>query len=72
MSMPGIAVDRLGRMVALTLAVAVIGTSLSACGRRGPPEAPPSSKVIKTDEQGNIIEETAPKVDRPFILDPLL
>ncbi|MCB1430592.1 MAG: lipoprotein [Nitratireductor sp.] len=42
---------------------------LSACGRRGALEPPPSAKVLSTDETGAAVET---KVDRPFILDGLL
>ena len=50
----------------------VLGLLVSACGRRGALEAPPSSKVITTDETGNKVEKSADKPDRPFILDGLL
>ena len=53
------------------LAIAIVAI-LAGCGRRGAPELPPSARVVTTDEAGNVIEAPAPKVDRPFILDPLL
>ena len=52
--------------------IVVIGLSLSACGRRGAPEAPDIGKVITTDEDGNRVEKTAPESDKPFILDGLI
>ncbi|EJF90997.1 LPS translocon maturation chaperone LptM [Bartonella tamiae] len=41
---------------------------LSACGRKGPLEPPPSSMV--ENAQGKIVEK--PKEDKPFILDRLI
>ncbi len=54
----------------LVLAVLVIaGLGLSACGRKGPLEAPPSQHR----GQGAPVNETeSGKPDRPFILDGLL
>lgn len=54
----------------LVLAVLVIaGLGLSACGRKGPLEAPPN----QSRAQGAPVDETASgKPDRPFILDGLL
>ncbi len=54
----------------LVLAVLVIaGLGLSACGRKGPLEAPPSQQR----GQGAPVGETeSGKPDRPFILDGLL
>ncbi|MEZ5871258.1 MAG: lipoprotein [Nitratireductor sp.] len=52
--------------IVLMLATAA---SVSACGRRGAPEAPPSAAVLTTDETGAAVKQT---VDRPFILDGLL
>jgi predicted small lipoprotein YifL len=56
----------------LVLAGALIASfSLSACGRKGALEAPPSatasdSKADKADK------DAATKPDRPFFLDPLI
>jgi predicted small lipoprotein YifL len=54
----------------LVLAVLVIaGLGLSACGRKGPLEAPPGQPRA----QGAPVGETeSGKPDRPFILDGLL
>ncbi len=52
--------------------VIAVGLIVSGCGRRGALEAPPSARVVTTDSAGNTIEKTAPKPDRPFILDGLL
>ena len=56
-----------GRIAILTLVVAAVG--LSACGRKGPLEAPPNA-VTATAPQAE--EAAPPKPDRDFILDPLL
>jgi len=57
----------------LSLAIMlVLAISVSACGRRGAPEAPPDTSIISTDEAGNPLERAPKKPDRPFILDPLL
>ncbi|MGI9401646.1 MAG: lipoprotein [Rhizobiaceae bacterium] len=63
------------KMFRLTLSVTVLlalALSISACGRRGSPEAPPDTSIISTDEAGNPLERAPEKPDRPFILDPLL
>jgi len=54
------------------LAVLGVGLAVSGCGRRGALEAPPSAKVLTTDENGNTVETDQKSVDRPFILDPLI
>lgn len=46
--------------------------ALTACGRRGPLERPPSANVVTTDEQGNVIEQPSGPPNRPFILDGLI
>lgn len=52
-----------------TLLIAAAAVSaLSACGRRGPLEPPPSAVV--TDENGHT--RPKPKEDKPFILDKLI
>ena len=59
----------------LTLSIALLAaasTLVSACGRRGPLEPPPSAAVITTDEDGVVTHEQKPFEDRPFILDALL
>jgi len=61
---------KIGVACMLMLAISV---ALSACGRRGNPELPPSSVVLTTDEKGNEIKNKDRKVrDNPFILDPLI
>ncbi len=65
--------SRAGR--ALLIAGAIVLT-LSACGRRGPPEAPPAATERQTVEQEGrqeVQEQTPPaRPDRPFLLDALL
>jgi predicted small lipoprotein YifL len=57
----------------MLMVISISGMALSACGRRGDPELPPSAKVVSTDENGRPIKATgAPVVDRPFILDGLI
>ena len=53
----------------VALVAAAIG--LSACGRKGPLEAPPYAAVETADKTGETPEE-AKKPDKPFFLDPLL
>ena len=50
---------KLGRTV---LVVALLGLALSACGRRGPLEAPPNAKnaIDLPDKQTGAVENTAP------------
>ena len=54
--------------MALVLTVAL---AVSSCGRRGNLEAPPTANVVSVDENGEELPEEE-KVDKPFILDPLL
>jgi predicted small lipoprotein YifL len=68
----GLGNRQIGRAGAALLLVLVAASFVSSCGRRGSPEAPPSAKVVATDEQGNVVEREAEPVDRPFILDPLI
>ncbi|GGA90948.1 MULTISPECIES: LPS translocon maturation chaperone LptM [Brucella] len=52
-----------------TLIIAIgVASVLSACGRRGPLEPPPTAVV--TDENGHT--KPKPKEDKPFILDKLI
>jgi predicted small lipoprotein YifL len=60
------------RTVFRLLFVAGLCIAVTACGRRGAPELPPSASVVTTDEYGNTVEKPADEVDRPFILDPLI
>jgi predicted small lipoprotein YifL len=50
----------------------VAAMSLSACGRRGPLEAPPYAASIAGDPIDENGEATPPKPDKDFFLDPLL
>jgi predicted small lipoprotein YifL len=59
------------RVTASLLAILAATAALSACGRRGPPEAPPSAAVLSTDENGKVAKPARP-ADRPFVLDPLI
>ena len=75
--------SRAGRALLIAGAIAL---TLSACGRRGPPEAPPAAAERQTVEQESreqegreqegreqVQEQTPPaRPDRPFILDALL
>ena len=49
-----------------------LGLILSACGRRGALELPPTAAVVTTDETGDTVAKKPEKPDRPFILDGLL
>jgi len=60
------------RPATVLVAVLVMATALTACGRRGPLEPPPSATVLSTNAQGEVVEEPAPVEDRPFILDALI
>lgn len=60
------------KFLVATASIVAITLLLSGCGRRGALQPPPSSQVVVTDEQGNTIKKTAPKPDRPFILDGLI
>ena len=53
------------------LLIAALGVAISACGRRGNLELPPSSDVIVSDDNGEVTEAPE-KEDKPFILDGLL
>lgn len=64
--------SRPARALTLVLAAALLA-SVSGCGRRGAPEAPPYASVLSTDEQGAMVEsKPGDGPDRQFILDPLL
>jgi predicted small lipoprotein YifL len=52
-------------VLAALLATAI---ALSACGRKGPLERPPKAKAA----DGQTVQGTASRSDRPFILDRLL
>ena len=60
------------KVVAAVALIIVSGLVLSACGRRGALEAPVSAAVVTTDNAGNPVKKTAPKADKPFILDGLI
>lgn len=63
---------KLFRLILSVMIMLVLAISASSCGRRGPPEAPPDTSIISTDEAGNPLERAPEKPDRRFILDPLL
>jgi len=58
------------------LIAGAIALTLSACGRRGPPEAPPAAaerQAVEQEGREEVQEQTPPtRPDRPFILDALL
>ncbi|RCS22445.1 hypothetical protein DUT91_18790 [Phyllobacterium salinisoli] len=54
--------------ISTLLLAAALGSALSACGRRGDLEPPPSAVI--TDENGHT--KPKPKEDKPFILDKLI
>jgi len=59
---------KFGTKLALLLLIAL---AVSACGRRGNLEAPPSA--VSQNIDGSVEEQPQPeKPDTPFILDPLL
>lgn len=58
-----------GKAAILVLVAAAIG--LSACGRKGPLQPPPSATAAGT-AIADPAESGPPKPDRDFILDPLL
>ena len=59
---------------ALVAGVLVVTTvSLTACGRRGPLEAPPAAAAAVVDPADPGAQPDGPqRPDRPFVLDPLL
>ena len=59
-------------VTAAVLVMLVALMALTACGRRGNLEAPPSATVIVADEDGELVEQAPAPEDKPFILDPLL
>jgi predicted small lipoprotein YifL len=64
--------DRRFLSMALVLGLAAT-VALSACGRKGPLEAPPyASTAVAGDPVDEGGEATPPKPDKDFILDPLL
>ena len=66
--------DRRILMRTMLTGILVAGLALSACGRRGGLEAPPSAWVTGSDlvVEDAVEAEEAKKPDRPFILDGLL
>jgi predicted small lipoprotein YifL len=61
------------RMVTAGLVlVLVAAASLSACGRKGPLEAPPGAAVAGDAAATQADPNAIPRPDKPFILDPLL
>lgn len=54
---------------AVLAAVLISAVGLSACGRKGPLQPPPSAAATGEDGQKDKGNE---KPDRPFILDPLI
>jgi predicted small lipoprotein YifL len=57
--------------VRLLLAVVLLASPLSACGRKGPLELPPEAAELKGPDGQRITPAQARK-DRPFVLDPLV
>ncbi len=62
-----------GRVVLIAAAIVL---TLAACGRRGPPEAPPAAadrQSVQEERQGENRDVSGPaRPDRPFVLDALL
>ena len=56
------------RILQTILILGLAATTLTACGRRGPLEAPSASANPATAEKA----EAAPAEDKPFILDGLI
>ena len=57
---------------ALIAGVLIAALGLSACGRKGPLEAPPGA-ALKAGEPGAAPRDAGiAKPDKPFLLDPLL
>ncbi len=54
----------------LSLTIMLIAFGISACGRKGPLDPPPSAQIL-TDET-NQEAPAPPKPDNPFFLDPLI
>ena len=66
--------DRSTMVRVALVAVLVAAFGLSACGRRGPLEAPPNARAVTNDENAAAVAQD-PKAGKPngsFILDPLL
>jgi predicted small lipoprotein YifL len=61
---------RLASKAVLVGALAAV-VALSACGRKGPLEAPPAAGIVDKDAAKLAPDGTA-KPDKPFALDPLL
>jgi predicted small lipoprotein YifL len=60
-------------LLSIALVVGLVAAmSLSACGRRGPLEAPPYATAIAGDPIDENGEPTPPKPDKPFFGDFLL
>ena len=55
-----------GRMV---LALALAGTMLASCGRKGDLDVPGAEPVVKRADGTTVKQDVE---DRPFLLDPLL
>jgi len=66
--------DRRILMRAMLTGILVAGLALSACGRKGALEAPPSAGLTGSDlvVDDPVEADNANKPDRPFILDGLL
>ena len=62
---------RILEIITKFLLIVALGAAISACGRRGNLELPPSSNVIIADDNGEV-SEAPEKEDKPFILDGLL
>ena len=62
--------DRRVILRAVLAAALISAVGLSACGRKGPLEAPPKADVTSTDEESN--PKDAGKPNRSFPLDFLL
>ncbi|GAA0598224.1 LPS translocon maturation chaperone LptM [Paenochrobactrum glaciei] len=58
------------KVIFSALVTLLIAGTLSACGRKGPPELPPAA--IVTDEYGRTQPAPKPAKDEPFILDKLI
>jgi predicted small lipoprotein YifL len=58
----------MSRLIQTIFIVCLAATTLSACGRRGPLEAPSAAANPKNGQTA----EAAPVEDKPFILDGLI